>query len=96
MRQRFEIIPDYNTTGIPLTGKIVVVEQKSIDDPLPKTYNITFEINRGVISMVVADGTKSFPEYSENFAQHLRDILHTMYNTINHKPSTFIWNIKEN
>ena len=100
MRQRFEIIPDHYTSGVDFTGKIVVVEWKDVNDPLPKTYNLRFTVDKGMfgigIHMDDYPNTKTIPEYSEDFHRHLKDAICAMYNTVNHLPSMFIWNIKEN
>lgn len=99
MRQRFEIIPDHHTSGVKLTGKIIVVEWKDVNDPLPKTYNLYFVVDNvmfgiGIITNDFPD-KKTIPDYSKSFHKHLKDSICAMYNTINHLPSMFIWNIKE-
>jgi|ADurb_Leu_01_Slu_FD_contig_123_19191_length_34796_multi_3_in_2_out_0_39 hypothetical protein len=99
MRQRFEIILDHHTSGVQLTGKVIVVEWKDVNDPLPITYNLNFVVDEGMFGIGITNefpDTKTIPEYSEEFHQHLRDTICAMYHTINHLPSMFIWNIKEN
>lgn len=94
MRQRFEINLDHHTSGVPLTGKVVVVEWKDVNDPLPKTYTLFFQVDEGMFSL----GSKEepgFPIFSEKFYQHLKDSICSMYNTVNHKPHFYIWNITE-
>ena len=98
MRQRFEIIPDHHTSGVQFTGKVIVVEWKDINDPLPKTYTLYFVVDRGMFGIGITDefpDTKTIPEYSESFHQHLKDSICAMYNAVNHLPNMFIWNIKD-
>ena len=97
MRQRFDIELDHMTSSVPLTGRIVILEWKSVDDPLPKIYNTRFEIKEGVYSFSAdkEKGTDSIPMISESFCQHLRDVLRAIYDTINFKSDHCVWNLEE-
>lgn len=96
-RIRVEIELDHMTSGVPLTGKLTIIiwdNDIGPEDKIHGTYHATFSIEKGIfgISANVEKGTSGIPMLPDSLDDKLRDVIRSIYDTVNGQSIHYIWN----
>lgn len=96
-RIRVDIELDHMSSGVPLTGKLTIIVLDSDIGLIANIHNkfhAKFSVEKGVfgISANTEKGTTGIPMLPEYLDDKLKDVLRSIYDTVNGKSTHYIWN----
>jgi hypothetical protein len=96
-RIRVEIELDHMSSGVPITGKLIIIiwdNDIGLADKIHSTHHAIFSVEKGIFG-IKADpekGSKGIPMLPDSLDDKLRDVIRSIYDTVNGKSTHYIWN----